>query len=374
MSNVVTANIDHLDGRTDAWGLVDHYLSPVSPYLTKDGVTEICINRFDEVYVEQHGKMDRVDVCFKSEREMSRLVKQIAHALGQVCEKTDHPVLDARLQDGSRICAVMYPTAPRGTSITIRVFPKERLTANSLVKQGALTAEMLSYLRLAILARGNGLIAGGTGSGKTTILNVLSTFIPSADRVITIEDTQELKIHVENLVSLEAPRKRQKNAAASKVDMGFLITTSLRMRPSRILVGEIRDANAAMAFLRAINTGHSGSCSTIHANHPEDALVRMQTEITANGDLPYEVVKQQVRSNLHFLVHAAHTPHHGRRIIAISEIDHQHVRPLWSWNMSTASHECHAENLKNSLIVMQAAQMGIASNLIEYDYEDKTIY
>ncbi len=353
------------DSRTDAWGLVDFYLKPIAPFLQQDGVTEICINNHKEVFIEQFGEMKRIDVQFPSEQYMVTLVKQIANALGQVTDPDTHPILDARLNDGSRVCAVLFPTSPRGTCLTIRVFPKVRLTAEKLVELGSMTQNMYEYLKVATQVRFNGIVSGGTGSGKTTLLNVLSSFIPPSDRVLTVEDTQELQVDVDNLVALEAPRKRKaKGTDYQEVDMAFLIKTTLRMKPTRIIVGEIRDGNAAVSFLHAINTGHSGTCATIHANNPTDALSRMQTLVAGDGNLPFDVVKSQVRSNLNFIVQAEETPKHGRRITTIAELKEGKLNTLWEWDYIHGKHIEHTDRITESEALKKAQIYGINTPLL----------
>jgi pilus assembly protein CpaF len=184
--------------------------------------------------------------------------------------------------------------------------------------------------------RSSGLVVGGTGSGKTTLLNVACDYIPDTERLITVEDTHELQSNVPNIVHLEAPQRRQKDNG-QVVDMPYLIKTSLRLDPTRIIVGEIRDGEAAAAFLRAINTGHC-ACSTIHANGPQDALTRIQTEVAGYAKLPFDVVRAQVRANLNFLIFCEDTPLHGRRVVSISEIVDQQVVELWRWDYEKGEH------------------------------------
>jgi len=347
------------DINADVWGLVDFYLTPIKEFLGMDGVSEICVNRYDEIFIEQYGEMKRVDAKFADEQSMQTLIRQIANALGQVADPDTHPILDARLSDGSRVCAVLYPTAPRGSNITIRAFPKVRLNAAKLVESGSMTQSMMDYLKLAVLSRSNMLVSGGTGSGKTTLLNVLSSFIPAGDRVITVEDTQELQVSAENLIMLEAPRRRQGRGDEQKVDMAFLIRTTLRQKPNRILVGEIRDMAAATAFLHAINTGHSGTCSTIHSNSCDDALIRMQTLIAGGGSLPWDVLDVQVKGNLNVLIHAENTPHHGRRVVQISELQNGQPRTLWAFNYVSGQHEIYSETFGPSEVLKTARKYGI---------------
>ncbi|KJS30750.1 MAG: hypothetical protein VR64_14550 [Desulfatitalea sp. BRH_c12] len=333
-----------------SWDLVEHYLTPVRHLFDLPGVTEIEINRFDRIFVEQNGQTKiMAGLAFADEDQVSLLIHQIANALGQAVDKNSHPILDARLHDGTRVCGVLYPVSTHGSSISFRVFPQQQITAEKLITFGSLTPEMLDYLKMAVICRANILVSGGTGSGKTTLLNALSQAIPSADRVLTVEDTRELRISSDNHISLEAPTRR-KREDGQEVDLSFLIKTTLRLNPTRIIVGEIRDAKAATAFLHAINTGHT-ACSTIHANGPEDALTRIQTLVAGQGGLPFDVVKAQVRTNLNLLVHAEKTPNHGRRIVLLTEIQDGRSVHLWRWSYSQARHirEPIASSLYNRL-------------------------
>jgi pilus assembly protein CpaF len=319
------------------WDLVEHYLSPIRHLFDLPGVTEVEVNRFDRIFIEQHGQTKPVaGAAFEDEDQVALLIHQIANALGQAVDKDSHPILDARLLDGTRVCGALYPVSTHGSSLSFRIFPKEQITAGELVQRGSLTCEMLDFLKLSVICRANILVSGGTGSGKTTLLNVLSQFIAPADRVVTVEDTRELRITGENHVSLEAPTRR-KQADAQTVDLSFLIKTTLRLNPTRVLVGEIRDGHAATAFLHAVNTGHNAS-STIHANGPEDALTRVQTLVAGQGSLPFDVVKAQVRANLNLLIHAEKTPNHGRRIVSITEIQDGRCVQLWRWSYRQGLH------------------------------------
>ncbi|MBL0319170.1 MAG: CpaF family protein [Alphaproteobacteria bacterium] len=302
-----------MDTQPDVWSLVSHYCLPVQPFLDMEGVTEICINRFDDIFIERHGRMVKVEAHFSDEFQLVNLVMQISHALNQPCSADHHPILDARLPDGSRVCAVLYPTSTKGTSLTIRVAPKQRFTPAMLVANQMLTQDMLALLTQAIEDKANIVISGGTGSGKTTILSVLSQLIPIEDRVITVEDTHELHLLAPNSIHLEAP-KRQVKGDHQHVDMAQLIKTTLRMKPDRILVGEIRDAQAAMAFLQAINTGHRGTCTTLHANNPEDAINRLQTLIATYQNFSFETIRQLVMGNLDLLIHVEHIRGVGRKM------------------------------------------------------------
>jgi pilus assembly protein CpaF len=351
------------DTRTewDSWNLAKHYLEPVKELLELDDISEIMINRFDEIFVERRGEMTRVNAKFESEDRLTTAIIQIGNALNQPVDARNNPILDARLPDGSRVCGVLFPNSTRGSSMSIRVFPKKRLTAEGLVERGSLNAAMIRYLKIAVIVRSNMLVSGGTASGKTTILNILSTYIPHHERVLTAEDTKELQLDLPNRVFLEAPhRMRDPGTTAQHIDMAQLIRTTLRMNPTRIFVGEIRDQNAGVAFLQAINTGHNGTCSTIHANNAADALVRMQTLVAGGGgSLPYEVVQAQVRRNLHVLIHVENTPRHGRRVVEIGELRGGELHVLWTWDYVNGVHVEDTAALANSVVMKNGQKYGI---------------
>jgi len=344
------------------WDLVDYYISPIKKYLTMDGVSEICVNRYDQIFVEIKGQMIEVEEKFSNENALETLIMQIGNALGQATNAQTHPILDARLLDGSRVCAVLYPTAPNGCNMTIRTFPKLSLTADDLLNSGSINDGMLSFLTLCILTKANMLISGGTGSGKTTLLNILSNLIPEEERVITVEDTQELQCNVNNLVALEAPRRRVGNADFDLVDMARLIKTTLRQRPDRIMVGEIRDPEAAAAFLTAINTGHSGVCSTIHANNCSKAIVRLaRLAASGEGAAPWEVIEYGVREDLNVIIHAERTPKHGRKVVEICELQEGKPVTLWSFNHVKGKHESYLSHLETSEVLKKTSKYGIES-------------
>lgn len=353
-------NVGEVGGDFDAWQIANYYLKPIKEFLSEDAISEIMVNRFDEIYVERAGEIVLTQARFKDEQSLKQAIVQVANALGQVADPLSHPILDARLQDGSRICAVLEPTSVRGSALSIRVFPKTRFTANDLVKRGALSAQMLDYMRVAVLTYSNMLVSGGTSSGKTTLLNALSSLIPRDDRVITAEDTNELHLDLPQIVSLEAPHTLRPHEDAQKIDLTFLIKTTLRLKPTRLIVGEIRDASAATAFLQAINTGHSGCSSTIHANSATNALIRMQT-LVAGGEagLPYDVVRDQVCDNLHVLVHAERTPKHGRRIVQIAELKDNHPRVVFEFDFRKGAHVVDEDALRTSSVLERGEKYGI---------------
>jgi pilus assembly protein CpaF len=320
------------------WNLVRHYLQPIAPYFRLDGVTGIFVNRFDSVYVMRFGEFQSVDARWASEFHFVTAIEQIANALGQEVHALERPLLDARLDDGSRINAVLAPTGVAGANMSVRLFPKTRFTADALVAAGSFDEAMCRFLRLAMLNRFNMLVSGGTGSGKTTLLNAVSNFIPEDDRIVSIEDTAELQINSRHWVALEAPHRHVKEG--EMLTMSRLGKNALRMEPQRLIVGEVRDAAAAEALLTAANTGHSGILSTIHANSAHDAIDRL-TNLAAAGisAIPYEHVQRQVRSNLDVLAHAQKTPRHGRRLVEIAELVGGEFRLLWRWNHQHGRHE-----------------------------------
>jgi len=320
------------------WELVRHYLSPIEPYFRLEGVTGIFVNRFDSVYIMRHGEFAPVDARWSNEFHFVTAIEQIANALGQEVHPIERPLLDARLDDGSRINAVLAPTGVTGSNMTVRLFPKLRFTAEALLASGSFNREMFRYLRLAMLNRFNVLVSGGTGSGKTTLLNAVSNFIPPEDRIISIEDTAELQIDSRHWVALEAPHRFAKDV--EPLTMSRLVKNALRMEPQRLIVGEVRDGAAAEALLTAANTGHSGILSTIHANSALDTIDRL-TNLAAAGfsAIPYEHVQRQVRNNLDVIIHAQKTPHHGRRIVEVAELDEGEFHLLWRWNHLEGRHE-----------------------------------
>ncbi len=258
MSALPDANI------LDVWSLVDHYLIPIKPFFDVEGVSEIMVNRHDDVYIEAFGEKKKVDARWDSEFQLQSCIEQVANALGQKVNTQTHPRLDARLPDGSRVNALLSPYAANGHCMTIRLFPKVRLLPDDLLNKGSFNQDMLRYFQNVMLAEANVILSGSTGSGKTTLLNVLANFIPDSERIITIEDTLELQINKPHLVATEAAVRA--TAGGMQLSMSDLLKNALRMNPDRLVLGELRDADAADTFLKAINTGHSGIVTTLHAN------------------------------------------------------------------------------------------------------------
>ena len=292
-------------------------LGPLERLLHDASVTEIMVNRHDEVFVERAGRLSRHAVCFSSERAVLSILERIVAPLGRRIDEAS-PMVDARLADGSRVNAVIAPIALRGASLTIRKFPARRLGLPDLLAAGALDDAMAHVLQVCVRERCNIVVSGGTGSGKTTLLNILSGFIPAGERIVTIEDAAELRLQHEHLVALEArPANLEGRGVVSIRD---LVRNALRMRPDRIVVGECRGAEA-LDMLQAMNTGHEGSLTTLHANTPRDALARLETMILMAGvDLPLAAIREQIASSINLIVQQARSPCGARRITAIVEV------------------------------------------------------
>ncbi|MCR4604911.1 MAG: CpaF family protein [Eubacterium sp.] len=285
--------------------------------LDDEDVTEIMVNGHENIFIEKNGAMKKTGLKFSDRERLDDIAQQIASTGNRIVNESN-PILDARLADGSRVNIVVPPIALEGPVITIRKFPKEAMTMERLIAIGAVTEEVKEFLEKLVIARYNIFISGGTGAGKTTFLNILSNFIPSDERVITIEDSAELQIRkVENLVRLEA---RNANVEGKNgVSIRDLVKSALRMRPDRIIVGEIRDA-AAIDLLSAMNTGHDGSLSTGHANSPGDMLNRLETLVLMGLDIPLAAIRQQIASGIDILVHLGRLRDKSRRVLEVAEI------------------------------------------------------
>ena len=290
---------------------------PIQPLLDDPEVSEVMVNGPRKVYVERNGRLSRTDVAFDDDEHVMRVIERIVLPLGRHVD-ADSPTVDARLADGSRVNAVVRPVALDGPSITIRKFRKDKLTVAELVRLGTLTEHMAEFLRACVLARLNIIISGGTGSGKTTLLNVLSGYIPENERIITIEDAAELQLQQDHILRLETkPRNVEGKGETTVRD---LVRNSLRMRPDRIVVGECRGGEA-LDMLQAMNTGHDGSLTTLHANTPRDALSRLETMVLMAGmELPLKVVRQQVSSAVDLIVQQTRLKDGSRKITAITEV------------------------------------------------------
>lgn len=280
-------------------------------------VTEIMINGKDNIFVEQEGKLKKLDVCFESTERLLDVIQQIVAGCNRVVNEAS-PIVDARLADGARVNIVMNPVALDGPVVTIRRFPQNPITMSGLLQRNSISAEAADFLKLLVKAGYNIFISGGTGSGKTTFLNVLSNFIPPEERVITIEDSAELQLQgIPNLVRLET---RNSNVEGCReISIRELIRSSLRMRPDRIIVGEVRGAEA-VDMLQCLNTGHDGSMSTGHANSGRDMLSRLENMVLMGMELPLGAIRQQIASGIDIIVHLGRLRDKSRRVLEITEI------------------------------------------------------
>lgn len=322
----------------DDWSLVQHHLQPVAQFFGQAGVTEIMINRYDTVFIERYGQKERVEAGWASEFDLQSCIEQIANALGQQVHPDANPLLDARLPMGARVNALLAPYAADGHCMTIRLFPSEPLTAEDLLKTGSFNEPMLAFFKQVMEEGRNVVLAGGTGSGKTTLLRVLANFIPDDERIISIEDTLELRLQKPHLVQTEAA-KRGARADRLQVTMGMLLKNVLRQNPDRIVVGEIRDAEAATTYLEAINTGHSGVISTYHANSPKDALARLCNLAAGSADKkPYEVIQAEVRQNIEIIIQVKKFKGQGRRVSEVAALDNGELVPLWRYDEGGRRH------------------------------------
>ena len=286
--------------------------------ITDTDITEVMINGYNRIFVEKSGKLMQLDEHFESDEDLIRIVQKFVSEMDRTID-AGNPIVDARLEDGSRVHVVFPPVALSGPTVTIRRFPKNPMTMEKLLGYGAIPPEAVDFLRKLVVSRHNIFIAGGTGSGKTTFLNALSNFIPQWERVITIEDSAELQIrNVPNLVSLETRKANSKEA--NEITIRDLIKASLRMRPDRIIVGEVR-GEEALDMLQAMNTGHDGSLSTGHANSPEGMLSRLETMVlTGSADLPLDAIRMQISSAVDYIVHLSRLRDFSRKVMSITEV------------------------------------------------------
>jgi pilus assembly protein CpaF len=290
---------------------------PIQSLLDDDDVTEIMVNGPKKIFVEKKGKLTKTNVTFDDDDHVLRIIDRIILPLGRRVD-ADSPTVDARLPDGSRVNAVVRPVAIDGPAITIRKFAKDKLKVEDLINFGSLTKPMADFLQACVKARLNIIISGGTGSGKTTLLNVMSGFIPENERIITIEDAAELQLQQDHVMRMETKVANADGLHA--VSIRELVKNSLRMRPDRIVVGEVRGGEA-LDMLQAMNTGHDGSLTTVHANTPRDAISRIETLVLMAGmDLPLKVVRQQVSSAVDLIVQQTRLKDGQRKVTAVTEV------------------------------------------------------
>jgi pilus assembly protein CpaF len=290
---------------------------PIQPLLDDESCTEIMVNGYDQVFVERFGKLQMTDVIFDDEQHVMRIIDKIVAPLGRRVDESS-PMVDARLPDGSRVNAIIPPLSLVGAILTIRRFPKQPLVVDDLIRLGSMTRDMADFLSAAVRARLNIIVSGGTGSGKTTLLNVLSSFIPEGERIVTVEDAAELQLVQRHVVTLEA---RPSNIdGRGEVSIRDLVKNCLRMRPDRIIVGEVRSGEA-LDMLQAMNTGHDGSLTTAHANTPRELLSRVETMVLMAGmDLPVKAIRDQIAKAIQLIVQQARMQDGTRKVTHITEV------------------------------------------------------
>ena len=341
------------------------FLQPVAAYLADDDVSEILVNGSERVYVERRGKLEEVPVKFVSEPALKAAATNIAKSVGRLLDEM-HPRLDARLPDGSRVHAVIPPLSRVGTVIAIRKFKKDTLTIGKMLAFGSLDERMRKLIRALVLLHKNVIVSGATSSGKTSVLNALSSFIPEGERVLVIEDASELQLQQRHVVPFET-RKADKNGQG-EVTIRDLIHSALRLRPDRIVIGEIRGGEA-LDLLQALNTGHAGSMSTIHANTPLDCLRRIETCALLSGiDVPLSALRAQVAGAIDAVVHTARLSDGSRKVVSIAEVlpleqGEYRVRELIRWKTEAVAPDGAIsgsfESLAAPSFAEQAAIMGV---------------
>jgi pilus assembly protein CpaF len=292
-------------------------LGPLEELLQDHSVTEIMVNQFDKIFIERKGRLERHPLTFTSDRAVMGVIERIVAPLGRRIDESS-PLVDARLKDGSRVNAIIPPLALKGPALTIRKFAKRKMTAQDLVDLGSMSPEMAAFLEVCVAARRNIVVSGGTGSGKTTLLNILSNFIPGEERIITVEDAAELQLHHDHWISLESRPANGEGKGA--IPIRELVRNTLRMRPDRIVVGECRGGEA-LDMLQAMNTGHDGSLTTLHANNPRDAVARLETMVLMAGmDLPLSAIREQVASAIHLIVQQTRFACGTRMVTSVTEV------------------------------------------------------
>lgn len=293
------------------------FFRPISEYLQDPAVSEIMINGYDQIFIEKAGKMIKTKASFQDEEQLMAAVRRVAQAVGRMIHEKS-PILDARLPDGSRVHVVIPPCARKGIYISIRKFSQHMLNLKQLVDGGALSLEMAKFMNLCVALAKNIIVSGGTSSGKTTLLNVVSTLVPENQRIVVIEDSSELQLQQEHLLPLET--RSAEADGTGQVNLRDLVRASLRMRPDRIVIGEVRGGEA-LDLLQAMNTGHSGSMATVHANTPHGALTRLETlALMSDVELPWRALRSQIASAIEIVIQVARLRDGSRRITHISEV------------------------------------------------------
>jgi pilus assembly protein CpaF len=290
---------------------------PIEPLLRDPTISEVMVNGPHQVWVERNGRLTKTDVRFEDDEHVRRIIDRIIAPLGRRCDEAS-PMVDARLPDGSRVNAVIPPLSLIGPVVTIRKFSRDLLTMDHLVRLGSLTGEVGNFLASCVAGRLNIIVSGGTGSGKTTLLNILSGYVPSSERIVTIEDAAELQLRQEHVIALE--KRPPSVEGRGEVTIRDLVINALRMRPDRLIVGEVRGPEA-LDMLQAMNTGHDGSMTTLHSNSPRDTLARLETTVLMAGfDLPHRAIREQIASAVDLIVHQERMADGTRKIVRVTEV------------------------------------------------------
>jgi len=319
-------------------------LGPLQALLQDAAVTEIMVNNPHQIYVERAGRVSLSPVVFESEAQMRQVIDRIVTSIGRRIDESQ-PMCDARLRDGSRVNAIIPPLALDGPCMTIRKFSREKLRPEDLIQMGSAPPEMVAFLRAAVRSRFSILVSGGTSSGKTTLLNILSSFIPSDERIVTIEDSAELQLRQSHVIRLESKPPNIEGKGA--IPIRELVRNALRMRPDRVIVGEVRGPEA-LDMLQAMNTGHEGSMSTVHANSAVDAFARVETMVLMGGtDLPARAIQKQIASAIDLVVHAARVRGGARKIVSITEVtglvnNETQTQELFAFRQTGVDHDGNA--------------------------------
>jgi pilus assembly protein CpaF len=336
---------------------------PLEPFLRDDAITEVMVNAFDKIYVESHGKIERTRATFVDNAHLLRIIDKIVSQVGRRVDEAS-PMVDARLPDGSRVNAIIPPLALRGPTLTIRKFSRDPYTIDDLINFGSLTPKSAQFLSACVKGKLNVLISGGTGTGKTTTLNAVSAFIPNDERIVTIEDAAELQLQQEHVITLES---RPPNIEGSgEVRIRELVRNALRMRPDRIIVGEVRGAET-LDMLQAMNTGHEGSLTTIHANSPRDALARLETLVlTAGVDLPLRAIREQISSAFDVLIQISRLVDGSRRITHITEVLRMESDVITMQDLFVARMpEDEANGMRSSKLLQSLACSGLKPHFLD---------
>jgi len=306
--------------RVEYGGTMDVDMGPLKPLLEDASINDILVNSYKDVYVERQGRLERTDIVFETPQELDKLARTIVQAVGRRLDPK-RPLVDARLHDGSRVNVIAPPLSLDGISMSIRKFSADALTLNDMEAKGILGQQLSDFLKSCARAKVNMVVSGGTGSGKTTLLNAISQYIGEGDRIVTIEDSAELRLRQPHVVRLETKEGETYGDLAGTVSMGDLLKNSLRMRPDRIIVGEVRGGEA-FDMIQAMNTGHEGSLTTIHANSPREGVTRIENMIgmSSAANMPANAIRKQIASAIHMFVQTMRMEDGGRRIASVSEI------------------------------------------------------